>query len=167
MGQLDRAHLSPQAIGIGRRRRCTANVLTGALVLGLAAGCGGPSTELRDGRVGAVEDGKASYYAAHLAGHRTASGERYNPAALTAAHPVLPFGVFVRVTRVDDDHASVVVRINDRCAGGRKIIDLSQAAARALGMLRAGVVAVHVQVVSRAEASTTKEPKGPKGPKGQ
>jgi len=91
----------------------------------------------------------ASYYAASLAGHRTASGERYNPAALTAAHPVLPFGIFVRVTRVDDEQAWVVVRINDRCSGGRKIIDLSQAAARRLGMLRAGIIAVHLQVVSR------------------
>ena len=149
MGQVD-AERSHAHHGVIRRRcLCGAIVLASALVLGLAAGCGGPSAELRAGRVGAVEDGMASYYAASLAGHRTASGERYNPAALTAAHPVLPFGIFVRVTRVDDEQAWVVVRINDRCSGGRKIIDLSQAAARRLGMLRAGIIAVHLQVVSR------------------
>jgi rare lipoprotein A len=90
----------------------------------------------------------ATFYASALAGHRTANGERYDPAALTAAHPVLPFGARVRVTRVDGDGSSVVVRINDRCAGGRKIIDLSQAAARRLRMTRAGIVRVRLEVVS-------------------
>lgn len=90
----------------------------------------------------------ATYYARRLAGHRTANGERYNPAALTAAHPVLPFGTQVRVTRVEDDPRSVVVRINDRCAAGKKIIDLSEAAARRLGMMTAGIVRVRLRVVS-------------------
>ena len=89
----------------------------------------------------------ATYYAPRLAGHRTASGERYDPAALTAAHPVLPFGTRVRVTRLDADGEQVVVRVNDRCAGGRKIIDLSEAAAKRLHMLRAGIVRVRIQVL--------------------
>ena len=90
----------------------------------------------------------ATYYAPRLAGHRTANGERYDPSVLTAAHPVLPFGSRVRVTRVEDDPRSVVVRINDRCASGKKVIDLSEAAARRLGMIRAGIVRVRLQVVS-------------------
>lgn len=98
----------------------------------------------------------ATYYAARLAGHRTANGERYDPAALTAAHPVLPFGTRVKVTRVEAQQGSVLVRIprsvlvriNDRCASGKKIIDLSEAAARRLGMLKAGIVQVRLQVVS-------------------
>ena len=90
----------------------------------------------------------ATYYSPRLAGHKTANGERYDPASFTAAHPVLPFGSRVRVTRIEDNPRSVVVRINDRCAADRKIIDLSEAAARRLDMLRAGIVRVRIQVVS-------------------
>jgi rare lipoprotein A len=90
----------------------------------------------------------ATYYAPRLAGHRTASGERYDPSALTAAHPVLPFGTRVRVVRMNDAGSAVVVRINDRCAGRKKIIDLSEAAARRLGMIKAGIVHVRIEVVS-------------------
>jgi rare lipoprotein A len=125
--------------------------LLGGLSLATALGCAGPSAEIRAGRVGAVEEGAATYYSPRLAGHRTASGERYDPALLTAAHPVLPFGARVRVTRLDAvDVPFVVVRVNDRCAGGRKIIDLSEAAARRLMMMRAGIVPVRLEVVEEA-----------------
>jgi rare lipoprotein A len=96
----------------------------------------------------------ATYYASRFAGRRTASGERYNPGALTAAHRTLPLGTVVRVTRVDADGEAVAgpvtVRINDRgpYAIGR-IIDLSMAAARRLHMLEDGVVRVRVEVISR------------------
>jgi rare lipoprotein A len=92
----------------------------------------------------------ASFYSSHLAGRRTASGERYDPGALTAAHKTLPLGAVVRVTRVDGGGSPVLVRINDRgpYAPGR-IIDLSLSAARRLHMLGAGVVRVRVEVVSR------------------
>lgn len=90
----------------------------------------------------------ATYYAPRLAGRRTANGERYDPQAFTAAHPVLPFGTRVQVTRLGETPRSVVVRINDRCAGRRKIIDLSEAAARRLDMMRAGRVPVRLQVIS-------------------
>lgn len=92
--------------------------------------------------------GKASYYADSLAGNATASGEPYDPEKLTAAHRELPFGTRVRVARVDDDRA-VVVRINDRGPFGNKkrIIDVSRAAAEELGMIRAGVVDVRVEVL--------------------
>ena len=79
--------------------------------------------------------GSASWYALHS---RTASGEMMNPAAMTAAHRTLPFGTRVQVTNARNGR-SVVVRINDRgpFIKGR-IIDLSKAAARELGFVRAG-----------------------------
>jgi rare lipoprotein A len=95
----------------------------------------------------------ATYYSPHLTGHRTASGERYDPAELTAAHPVLPFGTHVQVTRIDGNLHAVVVRINDRCAGKKKIVDLSEAAARQLDMMRAGMVRVRLRVVGEAHPS--------------
>jgi peptidoglycan lytic transglycosylase len=84
-----------------------------------------------------------------LAGRRTASGERFDPAALTAAHRELPFGTRLRVTNLDNGR-SVTVRINDRgpFAQGR-ILDLSFAAARELGMLRSGVARVRIEVLGR------------------
>src|SRR5262245_32137955 len=76
----------------------------------------------------------ASYYGKELAGRRTASGERFNPSAMTAAHRTLPFGTRVRVTNTHNGR-SVIVRINDRgpFVKGRSI-DLSSGAARAIGM---------------------------------
>lgn len=104
---------------------------------------------------GTLEDerGKASYYADKFDGRTTASGETYDPEALTAAHPHLPFGTRVRVTRLDvESTPSVEVRINDRgpFRGGR-IIDLSKAAAQELGMVQEGVVQVRVELVDEIE----------------
>jgi len=83
-------------------------------------------------------EGIASWYGLPFHGRRTASGERFDMNALTAAHPSLPFGTRVRV-HAPHNGRSVVVRINDRGphTGGR-IIDLSHAAARALGLLAFG-----------------------------
>jgi rare lipoprotein A len=90
-------------------------------------------------------EGKASYYGARHHGRKTASGERFDQHALTAAHRSLPFGSRVRVTNLRNDK-SVVVRINDRGPYARgRIIDLSKRAAEQLDMLRAGVVPVRVQ----------------------
>lgn len=93
--------------------------------------------------------GQASYYADSLAGNRTASGERYDPRALTAAHRTLPFGTVVRVVRADGKGEAVIVRITDRgpFAGERRIIDLSRAAAERLQMIRAGVLDVRVEIL--------------------
>lgn len=90
--------------------------------------------------------GRASFYSDRLAGRPTATGEPYDPRALTAAHRTLPLGSFVHVARPDG--RQVVVRINDRgpYADGR-IIDLSRRAAAELGMERAGVVDVVLRVV--------------------
>jgi rare lipoprotein A len=85
------------------------------------------------------QEGLAGQYAARMVGRRTASGDTYRPGALTAAHRSLPFGTRVRVTRITPTGSliagPVVVRINDRGPFDRAlIIDLSQAAARALDM---------------------------------
>jgi len=78
-----------------------------------------------------AQSGIASVYA--YSGGKTASGERANPGALTAAHRTLPFGTHVRVTNKRNGH-SVVVRINDRGPFTRgRVIDVTPAAARALG----------------------------------
>jgi rare lipoprotein A len=93
------------------------------------------------------ETGKASYYGREAHGQPTASGEKFNMNALTAAHKTLPFDTRVRVTNLSNDK-SVTVRINDRgpFVAGR-VIDLSYAAAKKIGMLDAGVVSVELVVV--------------------
>jgi rare lipoprotein A len=82
----------------------------------------------------AFQSGKASWYGPGFHGRRTASGERFNSGAMTAAHRTLPFGSRVRVVNKKTGR-SVVVRINDRgpYAHGR-IIDLSRASAEAIGL---------------------------------
>jgi rare lipoprotein A len=83
----------------------------------------------------AAQCGGASWYAL---GSRTASGERMNPSAMTAAHRSLPFGTKVRVTNKSNGK-TVVVRINDRGPFIRgRILDLSKGAARELGFISAG-----------------------------
>ena len=119
-----------------------------AIVLSLLfCGCAG-SRASRKCR-GACEQGRASWYGGHFHGRETASGEVYDKEALTAAHPRLPFGTVVRVTNQKNGW-TVDVRINDRgpFAKGR-IIDVSEAAARQLGMIGGGVVPVSVRIVSK------------------
>lgn len=85
----------------------------------------------------------ASYY---WEGRKTASGERFNPDGLTAAHRTLPFGSHVRVTNLHNGR-SVTVRINDRGPFIRgRVIDLARGAARVVGMTGAGVVPVNIVV---------------------
>ncbi|GMV15119.1 MAG: hypothetical protein AMXMBFR56_33430 [Polyangiaceae bacterium] len=113
-----------------------------------------PSPGSEEPEVREVLEGEATYYSDKLAGRKTASGERYDPGALTAAHRTLPFGSVVRVVR-QGTQRSVVVRITDRGPFGKpsRIIDLSKAAARELDMLRAGVVPVRVEVLSSAPSA--------------
>lgn len=93
---------------------------------------------LNTGAGKALGGGVASYYANHFHGRRTASGERFDMAALTAAHRTLPFGSKVRVTNPANGK-SVVVRINDRGPFTRgRTIDVSHAAARRLGLIARG-----------------------------
>ena len=93
------------------------------------------------------EVGKASYYGREFHGKATASGEKFNMHALTAAHKTLPFGTVVRVTH-RGNKKSVVVRINDRgpFVAGR-VIDLSYAAAKRIDLLAAGVADVEIVVI--------------------
>ena len=94
-----------------------------------------------------VEVGTASWYGREFAGKPTASGEPFDPSALTAAHPSLPFGTKVRVIDVATDR-SVVVVINDRGPfAENRIIDLSRAAADALGFVDAGTTEVRIERV--------------------
>lgn len=84
------------------------------------------------------ELGMASFFAAEMAGRRTANGETCDPATLTAAHRTLPFGTKLRVTNPANGK-SVVVRINDRGPFARgRVIDLSKAAAAEIGLVQRG-----------------------------
>ncbi len=93
------------------------------------------------------EIGIASWYGGQHQGRRTASGARFDRAALTAAHPSLPFGTLVRVENLAN-HRSVTLSITDRgpYVAGR-VIDLSQAAARRLGLEQPGIGLVGITVL--------------------
>ncbi|MFM6198532.1 MAG: septal ring lytic transglycosylase RlpA family protein, partial [Dolichospermum sp.] len=93
--------------------------------------------------------GIASWYGYDGSGNKTASGERYNPEGLTAAHRTLPMGTKIRVTNTKNGR-SVVVRINDRGPYIRgRIIDLSAGAARILGMIGSGLAPVSLEILGR------------------
>ncbi|HVT17472.1 MAG TPA: septal ring lytic transglycosylase RlpA family protein [Thermoanaerobaculia bacterium] len=133
---------------------------------------------------GVVERGMASWYGAQFNGRRTASGERYDMRRLTAAHPNLPFGTMVQVTNLGNGR-QVVVRINDRGPfskrSRRRIIDLSYAAARELGVVGPGTARVELALALTAPTApaaptsdegpfetriASLEPPGPPGPPG-
>jgi rare lipoprotein A len=95
-----------------------------------------------------LAEGTASYYGAELAGNKTASGERFNPNALTAAHRTLPMGTKLRVTNKANGK-SVIVRINDRGPFAKnRIIDVSRAAAQQISMVRSGTARVVLEHIS-------------------
>jgi rare lipoprotein A len=93
-----------------------------------------------------AEEGAASYYADSLDGNPTASGEPYDKNALTGAHRTIPFGTEVLVTNLDNQK-TVVVRINDRGPHSKsRVIDVSGAAARALGLIDSGTAPVRIEI---------------------
>ena len=95
----------------------------------------------------AAQEGEASYYADSLHGKKTASGELYDKSALSAAHRSLPFGTKVKVTCLKTGH-SVVVVINDRGPYAKdRIIDLSGAAAKRIGLIDAGHGRVRLEIM--------------------
>ena len=105
------------------------------VVAGPSAGAPGRTTEWE-------QSGVASWYGGERwQGKRTSSGTLYDQDALTAAHATLPIGARVKVTVIGTDHA-VVVTINDRPGTKARIIDLSRAAAKALGILTRGIARV-------------------------
>lgn len=92
-----------------------------------------------------VAEGKASYYANRFHGRRTASGKHFDKREFTAAHPSLPFGTKVIVTNLSNGR-NVVVTINDRGPHAKgRIIDVSQAAAKELGIVGSGVGKVRIE----------------------
>jgi len=96
-----------------------------------------------------IGGGTASYYAGKFHGRRTASGERFDNGAMTAAHRTLPFGSRVRVINPANGR-SVTVRINDRGPFTRgRVIDVSRAAAEELGMVARGHARVELELVGR------------------
>src|SRR5262249_36217481 len=115
------------------------------------------------GAVGETQTGLAAYYNRRLHGRRTASGERFNNAALTTAHQTLPFGTKVRVTNTKNNK-SVVLRVKERgpTQPGR-IVDVSRAAAERLGMVRAGLTEVKLEVVEAPKAQASGKSAGGKG----
>lgn len=105
----------------------------------------------------APEFGKASYYNDKFEGKKTASGEKYAKAELTCAHKTLKFGTIVRVTRLDNNE-SVDARVNDRGPYSEgHIVDLSRAAAENIGLVKAGVLKVKLEVIEEAPAPVSKK----------
>lgn len=133
-------------------RHTAAMVLAAALALGDASGAhslAGPPDMPASAR--ALGAGMASYYAQNFEGQRTASGEPYRRAGLTAAHRSAPFGSRIRVRNLGNGR-EVVVRVNDRGPWSRgRIIDLSWAAAVAIGLHRTGTARVSLTMLDRAE----------------
>lgn len=130
-----------------RLRWTTAIVITGWV---LASGCISGKRAER-GRRGFEQTGIASWYGPGFHGKTTANGETYDMEAMTAAHKKLPFGSIVEV-RNRDNGRTARVRINDRGPFVRgRIIDLSKAAARAIGMLGPGIAKVRIRVVGRSD----------------
>jgi rare lipoprotein A len=101
--------------------------------------------------------GRASWYGRRFDGRRTASGERYDMNALTAAHKTLPLASYVRVTNMAN-HKEVVVKINDRGPYVRgRVIDLSYAAAKLLGIQHRGTARVQIEGLTQEEARAARD----------
>ncbi len=110
-----------------------------------------PAPAVAPATSGDVTTGKAAWYGKKFNGRKTASGQRFNSAALTAASNTLPFGTLVRVTNVKNKK-SVTVRINDRGPQqADRIIDVTRAAAAKLGMLKSGLAEVEIKVMGQAK----------------
>jgi rare lipoprotein A len=119
------------------------------LALGLLQGCAAIRRPDPPAAAGGAVRGNASWYGQEYAGRATANGEIFDPMLMTAAHRTLPFGTVVEVHNLTNGR-TVRVRINDRgpFIGGR-IIDLSYAAARQIGLIEPGVGPVEVRIIGR------------------
>jgi len=129
-------------------RRALAAWATALLLVGAA--CSGKSYRFpppETPKPGTVQEGVASWYGPGYHGKQTASGERFDQDALTAAHPYWAFGTRVKVT-FPQTGRSVVVRVNDRFPAHKgRIIDLSRGAAKAIGLIGPGTGRVRLEVV--------------------
>lgn len=98
----------------------------------------------------APKTGIASYYAQKFHGRKTASGAIFDNTAMTAAHNTLPLGTYIKVTNIRNNRW-VVVKVTDRLHhANRRIVDLTQAAAKKLGFIHRGLTKVRVEVVTKA-----------------
>lgn len=130
-----------------RVRVAASAALLAALALAVACTSARPRPSSRP-----FERGYASWYGGKFHGRHTASGEVFDTHRLTAAHRTLPFGTLVEVTNLDNGR-TVRVRINDRGPFVRgRVIDLSYAAAREIGMIGPGTARVELAIVAEAEA---------------
>jgi rare lipoprotein A len=119
---------------------------------GAAPAASVPATSTAAAAAMAGESGKLAWYGKKFAGRKTASGERFNPEAMTMAHKTLPFGTRVKVTN-PANKKSVTVRVNDRGpTQADRVGDVSLAAARQLGMIKPGVIDAELTVVGAAPA---------------
>jgi len=118
-----------------------------ALLLAGCASSGRTTTGSTPSSSGLPAEGVASYYADKFEGRPTASGEIYRASALTAAHRTLPFGTRLRVTHLKSGR-TVIVKVNDRGPQRTdRLVDLSGAAAQALGMITEGLARVRIEQV--------------------
>lgn len=138
------------AVRASRFRHVRAAVLaTGLIATGTGGALAAEISKKEETSGGTV--GVASYYGREHNGGPTASGERFDMRAMTAAHRTAPMGSKLRVTNLRNGR-SVVVRINDRGPFVRgRVIDVSRGAAEALGFVGQGVAKVRIQVASREE----------------
>ncbi len=130
-----------------RLSRCWLVALLVVVVVALSAGRVAVSAPAED-----VRYGLASWYGPGFQGEETASGEIFDQRELVAAHRTLPFGSIVRVTNLENGRR-ITVRVIDRGPYGRNfrkgtVIDVSRAAARRLGFIRAGLIRVRLDVIS-------------------
>jgi rare lipoprotein A len=110
---------------------------------------------IKEVKPGFCQNGIASWYGPGFHGKKTASTETYNMHELTAAHNILPLNTLVKITNLENQK-EVVVRINDRWPFvGDRIVDLSLAAAKELGMVKEGTVPVRVAVLGPANVANT------------
>lgn len=133
----------------------TTHLATCVALAGLLSGCARYPAPAAPGTVeaGWVQEGEASWYGPGFHGKQTASGEVFDMEAMTAAHRELPFGSRVRVINLDNGE-EIRVRINDRGPFARgRVLDLSRAAARELGMLGSGTARVRIEVVESVAAA--------------
>lgn len=133
--------------------RLTAAAGVAVLALGALAEIAAARAASGSNDTDGVQTGRASWYGQRHHGRLTANGETFDQDGFTAAHPDLPFGTWVKVTLLAS-RRSVLVRINDRFPMHRgRIIDLSRAAAREIGMMRRGTGRVRIEVVDQAASS--------------
>jgi rare lipoprotein A len=137
-----------------RPGQLTLSWIVAALLLGVpTSGATGCARNVQDGqnrsRIVRTQTGYASFYGPGFEGEETASGRRFDPEAMVAAHRTIPLGTRVRVTNLENGR-SVILRIIDRgpYVGRNTIIDVSEGAARQLRFIRDGRVRVRVDVLS-------------------